>query len=152
MVEEKTEGIEVLVSIPIPNLGSALTQQGSLTIPNDPKGIILFAHGSGSSWNSPRNRVVARSLNKDGLATLLVDLLTAEEQESDTIVETRLNRIPGLILNKFNINLLTSRLVSITEWVTQNQSTKGLLIGYFGASTGAAAALIASSTGSASNL
>lgn len=150
------EGSTVLakesVYIPILNSGGPLTQQGDLTIPNKPKGIILFAHGSGSGRNSPRNRFVADTLNRDGLATLLVDLLTPEEEGSDIILEKQRDRIPGFVLNKFNIKLLASRLVSITEWITRNSSTKGLLLGYFGASTGTAAALIATASGSLSNL
>ena len=84
------------VYIPILNSGGPLTQQGDLTIPNKPKGIILFAHGSGSGRNSPRNRFVADTLNRDGLATLLVDLLTPEEEGSDTILEKRREWDPRL--------------------------------------------------------
>jgi len=94
---------------------------------------------------------VAEMLNRDGLATLLVDLLTPEEEESDTIMEKQRDKISGFLLNKFNIRLLASRLVSITEWVTRNPNTRGLLLGYFGASTGTAAALIATATSSVSN-
>jgi putative phosphoribosyl transferase len=122
-----------------------VTLQGELSIPINPTGIIIFAHGSGSGKNSPRNRVVAELMNKDGLATLLVDLLTPEEEECDIMVASQHDGVPGLILNKFNIKLLSSRLVEITEWLTQNESSTGLLLGYFGASTGTAAALNASS-------
>jgi len=120
----------------------------NLSIPINPTGIVIFAHGSGSGKNSPRNSAVADLMNKEGLASLLVDLLTPEEQECDNIVANQLDSTPGLILNKFNINLLSSRLVEITEWATQNQIIRGLMLGYFGASTGTAAALSASSNSS----
>lgn len=136
--------IKTSVHIPISKSGNPVTLQGDLSIPINPTGIIIFAHGSGSGKNSPRNRVVAEFMYKDGLATLLVDLLTPEEEECDTIVANQLDSMPGLILNKYNIKLLSSRLVEITEWVAQNPSTTGLLLGYFGASTGTAAALNAS--------
>lgn len=97
---------------------------GDLQIPPGAKGIILFAHGSGSSRLSPRNQFVAKALREGGLATLLIDLLTPDEDR----VQTR-----------FNIELLTQRLVKITEWIQKNY--KSLKVGYFGASTGAAAAL-----------
>jgi putative phosphoribosyl transferase len=104
-----------------------LLLQGNLSIPKkDAKGIVVFAHGSGSSRHSPRNHYVAQVLNKDGLATLLVDLLTPEEEESDNRTQ-KMNhhKIPGpVILNKFNINLLAKRFVSITDWVLQNPSTQ----------------------------
>jgi hypothetical protein len=80
--------------------------------------------------------IQAKFLNKDGLATLLVDLLTKEEEETDTKTQKMQSKIPGLVLNKFNINLLSNRLSVVTDWVSNN-----LTIGYFGASTGAAAAL-----------
>jgi putative phosphoribosyl transferase len=120
---------------------------GELIIPrnNDemPKGIVLFAHGSGSSRHSPRNKYVAQVLQKDGLATMLVDLLTQEEEEVDTKAQKITYKIPGLVLNKFNISLLAKRLVSITDWLVQNPDTRNSIVGYFGASTGTAAALIA---------
>ena len=107
------------------------TLEGALVIPPEAQGIVLFAHGSGSSRLSPRNRFVAEALNRDGLATLLFDLLSqAEEAE-----ESRLHR--------FDIPLLARRLVSATDWVSGRSETRGLRIGYFGASTGAAAALVA---------
>ncbi|HEY7571057.1 MAG TPA: hypothetical protein VH796_06795 [Nitrososphaeraceae archaeon] len=137
--------IKASVHIPISNSGSPVKLPADLSIPINSTGIIIFAHGSGSGKNSPRNVAVAELLNKDGLATLLVDLLTPEEEKCDTITANQHNRIPGLILNKFNIYLLTSRLLGVTEWVTQNQNTSGLVLGYFGASTGTAAALNASS-------
>lgn len=115
-----------LVQIPISG-GKAL--EGNLIIPDKIKSLVIFAHGSGSSRLSPRNIFVADVLNKAGIATLLFDLLTEEE---DSIYQTR-----------FNINLLTERLLIATEWIKQQERMKRLNIGYFGASTGAASALIA---------
>ena len=97
----------------------------------------------GSSRHSPRNKYVAEVLQKDGLATLLVDLLTIKEEEADTKAQGVSNKIPGLVLNKFNINLLARRLVSITDWILENPGTKDFSVGYFGASTGTAAAIVA---------
>jgi putative phosphoribosyl transferase len=82
-------------------------------------------------------------LNNDGLATLLVDLLTQDEEQTDIRAQKIQCKIPGLVLNKFNINLLADRLVSITNWISQNTDTQNLVLGYFGASTGSAAALVA---------
>ena len=93
MEEASTELVKGSVYIPISSLGKSITQQGDLTVPSKPKGIILFAHGSGSGRNSPRNKFVAEMLNRDGLATLLVDLLTPEEEESDTIMEKQRDKI-----------------------------------------------------------
>jgi len=101
--------------------------EGALEIPEGASGIVLFAHGSGSSRHSPRNNYVARVLREHGLATLLLDLLTPEE---DLDYEMR-----------FNIDLLAKRLLAATEWLNQQEETRGLKIGYFGASTGAAAAI-----------
>jgi len=120
---------ETMVSIPI----EGHTLEGNLTLPEGAKGIILFAHGSGSSRMSPRNQFVAQVLSKAGFATLLFDLLTQEEEQIDIITAEL----------RFNIELLTTRLVHATDWITKNPDTKGLNIGYFGASTGAAAALSA---------
>ncbi len=106
---------------------------GNLNIPKDASALILFAHGSGSSRHSPRNQFVARTLNDAGLATLLFDLLTHEEETID--METRELR--------FNINLLAKRLVHATKWARQQKQTGDLRIGYFGSSTGGAAALVA---------
>lgn len=103
--------------------------QGNLAIPENATGIVIFSHGSGSSRLSPRNNYVAEILQKKGLATLLSDLLTEKE---DRIYE-----------NRFDIDLLTQRLIAITKWVKDNPETKGLNLGYFGASTGAASALVA---------
>ena len=118
---------------------------------NYSKGIVLFAHGSGSSRLSPRNKYVAEVLQKDGFATLLVDLLTAKEEESDTKAQKISYKILGLVLNKFNINLLAGRLVSITDWILENPDTKDFSVGYFGASTGTAAAIVAAAQRHANN-
>jgi putative phosphoribosyl transferase len=116
-------------SVKIPPTGLS----GDLAMPPNATGIVMFAHGSGSSRHSRRNRYVARVLNQAGLATLLMDLLTVEEEEID--VETRELR--------FDIALLARRLGEATEWLRSERSTQSLFIGYFGASTGAAAALVA---------
>ena len=106
---------------------------GDRTVPAGAEGLVLFAHGSGSSRKSPRNRSVARTLQGAGLATMLFDLLTEEEEAVDE-VDAHL---------RFDIGLLARRLVAVTDWTCRQPSTKGLRIGYFGASTGAAAALMA---------
>src|SRR5215211_7897045 len=107
--------------------------EGILDTPEGAQGIVLFAHGSGSGRHSPRNRYVAGALREAGLATLLIDLLTLEEEEVD--LRTRHLR--------FDIGLLAERLVGATDWLTQDPRTRDLRIGYFGASTGAGAALVA---------
>ena len=106
---------------------------GDLTVPVHAQGIVIFAHGSGSSRWSSRNRYVARVLQQARCATLLLDLLTAEEEQID--LQTRHLR--------FDIDLLATRLVQATKWVAADSETSHLPVGYFGASTGAAAALIA---------
>jgi dienelactone hydrolase len=111
----------------------AVTLDGSLGIPEEAQGIVLFAHGSGSSRHSPRNRYVANVLRGGGLATLLIDLLTAEEEAVD--MQTAALR--------FDIDLLARRLIGATDWLAHYPPTQYLRIGYFGASTGAAAALVA---------
>lgn len=107
--------------------------EGVLSLPEHAQGIVLFAHGSGSSRYSPRNRLVAGALRQAGLATLLLDLLTAEEEAIDE--QTGQHR--------FDIGLLASRLVNTTDWLVSSPETHRLTIGYFGASTGAGAALVA---------
>jgi putative phosphoribosyl transferase len=112
-----------------------VTLSGNLCIPKNPNGLVLFAHGSGSSRHSPRNKYVAQILQDADIATLLIDLLTEEEEEID--LQTRHLR--------FDIGLLAQRLIGVTDWLKQgrqNFQTKDLSIGYFGASTGAAAALV----------
>lgn len=103
--------------------------EGDLTVPSQPRALVIFAHGSGSSRLSPRNREVAATLNDDGLATLLFDLLTDDEGRRRELV--------------FDIPLLAHRLEGVTRWVIAEPGTRGLPVGYFGASTGAAAALLA---------
>ena len=105
---------------------------GNLTIPENAVALVLFAHGSGSSRHSPRNQFVARTLNHAGLATLLFDLLTPNEEVTD--VHTREHR--------FDIGLLAERLVQGTKWAKQQAQTRDLRVGYFGSSTGGAAALV----------
>ena len=107
--------------------------EGNLSLPERAGGVVLFAHGSGSSRLSPRNRHVARMLNDANLATLLVDLLTPEEE----VVDARTAHL------RFDIGLLTERLIGATDWLTQHPDTRHLRVGYFGASTGAGAALVA---------
>jgi dienelactone hydrolase len=106
---------------------------GNLTIPENTKALVLFAHGSGSSRHSPRNQFVAHMLNRACLGTLLFDLLTPEEEALD--IHTREHR--------FDIGLLAERLVHATKWTRQQKETRDLQIGYFGSSTGGAAALVA---------
>jgi dienelactone hydrolase len=110
-----------------------VTLEGNLAMPEGAGGVVLFAHGSGSSRHSPRNRHVARLLNEARLATLLVDLLTPAEEA----VDLRTGHL------RFDIGLLAERLIGVTDWLTQHPDTKPFRIGYFGASTGAGAALVA---------
>jgi dienelactone hydrolase len=110
-----------------------VTLPGDLVAPPDARGIVLFAHGSGSSRLSPRNRHVAAVLRRGGLATLLMDLLTRDEETVDA-------RTAHL---RFDIGFLAGRLAAATAWVRKNAETRTLPLGYFGASTGAAAALMA---------
>jgi putative phosphoribosyl transferase len=111
----------------------SVSLEGTLVIPAGATGIVLFAHGSGSSRHSPRNRYVAEALREGGLATLLIDLLTSAEERED-------NRTARL---RFDINLLARRVVAAADWLLDNPAARHLRIGYFGASTGAAAALVA---------
>ena len=104
-----------------------LTLNGNLGVPKTAAGLVIFSHGSGSSRLSPRNNFVAEVLQESGMATLLFDLLTEAEDQ--------------IYANRFNIDLLTLRLIEVTHWVGQQQGLKHLPIGYFGASTGAASAL-----------
>src|SRR5215471_2770273 len=104
-----------------------------LNVPHNALGLVIFAHGSGSSRQSPRNQFVARVLRDVGIGTLLFDLLTEDEEQADA-------RTPFL---RFDIPFLARRLVGVTRWVLDEATTRGLILGYFGASTGAAAALVA---------
>jgi putative phosphoribosyl transferase len=117
--------------VKIPVQGAELP--GSLELPEGAKGLVVFVHGSGSSRHSPRNMAVASLLREGGLGTLLFDLLTLDEESLD--------RSSGQL--RFNIGLLTGRLVEVTDWLCRDERTRQLCIGYFGASTGAAAALMA---------
>lgn len=112
---------------------SLATVSGDLVVPESAKGLVLFAHGSGSSRLSPRNRKVARYLNQLSLATLLVDLLTEEEEQEDEVTAAL----------RFNIPLLSQRLIAIIDWIAEQKECRELPVALFGASTGAAAALIA---------
>ncbi len=111
------------------------TINGNLEVPEGASRIVLFAHGSGSSRFSPRNTYVAGLMNKEGIATLLIDLLTEEEEAVDEYT--------GQF--RFDVDMLAKRLVDSTQWLKIRRNSKELSIGYFGASTGAAAALIAAS-------
>jgi putative phosphoribosyl transferase len=105
--------------------------EGLIGIPDDARGIVIFAHGSGSGRLSPRNNHVAAGLRRAGLGTFLLDLLLPEEEQDRR--------------NVFDVRLLASRLMVATQWIRGNATTSGLAVGYFGASTGAAAALVAAS-------
>jgi putative phosphoribosyl transferase len=126
--DERTVG-ERLVSVTV---GSTAIES-NLSLPEGADAVVLFAHGSGSSRHSSRNRYVAKVLNKARLATLLIDLLTADEEAIDQHTAHL----------RFDIGLLAERLVSVTDWLMLCPDTRHLPIGYFGASTGAAAALVA---------
>lgn len=125
------ETIQSAVHIPV----GRLKLEGELIIPPNSKSIVIFAHGSGSSRLSPRNRHVAKILQEHGIATLLMDLLTTKEEKID---------IPTGHL-RFDIIFLAERVIAATRWLKKYALTKDLAIGYFGASTGAAAALVAAS-------
>jgi putative phosphoribosyl transferase len=120
---------ETLVHMP----AGGATLEGELVVPEQATGVVLFAHGSGSSRHSSRNRFVAGELQAAGLATLLIDLLTPEEEAVDQHTAHL----------RFDIPLLADRLVAATGWLGQEPSTRALEVGYFGASTGAGAALVA---------
>jgi len=114
---------ETVLSIPVDDV----ELEGALGIPNAANGLVVFAHGSGSSRKSPRNNFVAEVIRDRGVGTLLFDLLTESEDQYRE--------------NRFDIPLLTERLVSVTDWLSDREGTSDLLVGYFGSSTGAAAAL-----------
>ena len=117
------------VQIPI----DSISLEGKLDIPEGARGIVVFVHGSGSSRHSPRNQYVAKEMQRGGLGTLLFDLLTVEEERVDMMTRHL----------RFDIDLLSKRLIDVTRWLLNRPDTKDLNIGYFGASTGAAAALMA---------
>jgi putative phosphoribosyl transferase len=114
-------------------VSAGIRLEGSLTIPKGARGIVLFAHGSGSSRHSPRNRFVADVLHRTGLGTLLFDLLTGREEVED--------RIDAHL--RFDIELLSDRVVGALDWMEAHPAAQGRRLGVFGASTGAAAALVA---------
>lgn len=123
-----TRAHEVVVSA-----GDGVALGGTLGLPDGARGVVLFAHGSGSSRHSPRNQHVARFLERRGLGTLLLDLLGAAEEEAERWTRHL----------RFDIGLLAGRLTAATAWLLRDDRTRSLPIGYFGASTGAAAALVA---------
>lgn len=125
-------GRDVRVSTVTISVGSALLD-GDLTLPAGTTAVVLFAHGSGSSRHSPRNRYVAAELQAAGLGTLLLDLLTAREEA----IDARTGHL------RFDIDLLATRLVGATDWLLDLAGTSHSRLGYFGASTGAAAAIVA---------
>jgi putative phosphoribosyl transferase len=135
-VAAKSPGEECPVRIP----ASQVELDGSLCLPREARGLVVFAHGSGSSRLSPRNVFVARELRKSGLGTLLFDLLTPAEEELD-------ERSGQL---RFNIGFLSERLLAATDWLSSQAQTRHLTLGYFGASTGAGAALVAAAARPAS--
>ncbi len=110
-----------------------VTLDGNLGVPQGARGVVLFAHGSGSGRHSPRNRFVAGQLRDAGLATLLIDLLTEKEEAMDQYTAHL----------RFDIRLLADRLLGATDWLAADARTAGLSVGYFGASTGGGAALVA---------
>jgi dienelactone hydrolase len=126
-------GESVVEERPVRVAAGRVTLEGDLRLPAEARGVVLFAHGSGSSRHSPRNRAVASWLNAANLATLLVDLLTSHEEAIDL-------RTAQL---RFDIGLLAERLVGATDWLVQHPATRDLRVSYFGASTGAGAALVA---------
>jgi alpha-beta hydrolase superfamily lysophospholipase len=117
------ENSQHIVDIPVDDV----RLEGELIVPDEATGLVIFAHGSGSSRHSPRNNFVAEALRERGLATLLFDLLTEAEDEDRE--------------NRFDISLLTERLVVVSHWLEERDDIRGLTFGYFGSSTGAAAAL-----------
>ncbi|RKH14252.1 alpha/beta hydrolase [Corallococcus sp. CA053C] len=121
----REEEVQVLV-------GEGVVLEGTRVVPEGAQGVVLFAHGSGSSRHSPRNRYVAAVLQQAGLATLLIDLLTADEEEAERFTRHL----------RFDIGLLADRLTGATHWLLREPRTSSLAIGYFGSSTGAAAALV----------
>lgn len=129
----QTEGPAALQDVFIPIDGLEL--RGDLHVPAEALGLVIFAHGSGSSRHSPRNQAVAQKLQQDGLATLLFDLLTEAEEEAERLTREF----------RFNIPMLSHRLCLATDWTEKREELRHLPIGYFGASTGAAAALKAAS-------
>src|SRR5260370_2124079 len=125
----RKEGLSQSLRIPL----AGVVLEADIDVPESPQGIVLFAHGSGSSGRSPRNRYVAGALQRSGLATVRADLLTPTEEQLDA-------RTAAV---RFDIPLLATRLTAVCDWVAGYEATAGLAVGLFGASTGAAAALVA---------
>lgn len=121
--------LESALKIPVGNV----EVEGNMFLPEQAEGLVVFAHGSGSSRFSPRNQYVAKEINKANIGTLLFDLLTPGEEEEDELTGEY----------RFDIALLAQRLIGVTQWLRNDPSTQNVKLGYFGASTGAAAALIA---------
>ena len=130
MGQTKTE-IRIVRDVLIPSCKVQL--EGELNVPAGASGVVLFAHGSGSSRHSPRNKFVARTLHESGVGTLLFDLLTRDEEEEERYTRHL----------RFDIDLLSGRLIDATSWIKKQTDVQNLQIGYFGSSTGAAAALVA---------
>ena len=135
--------IEKTIVMDIGNSFSKTQVKGNLVIPEAPIGFVLFAHGSGSDKSSLRNQLISRILNDNNIGTLLFDLLSEEEQESDVRAMNLMCKIPGLNLNRFNIGLLAKRLIAASEWINNYSGLGKFKLGYFGSSTGAASALMA---------
>jgi putative phosphoribosyl transferase len=127
-MDDRDDAEERPVSIPV----GEVSLDGTLAIPSDAAGVVLFAHGSGSSRFSPRNQYVARELRRAGLGTLLIDLLSPDEERVDEV--TRHHR--------FDIGLLAERLGAATDWLRSERGTRDMAVGLFGASTGGGAALV----------
>jgi dienelactone hydrolase len=119
--------------VPVRVSAGRVALEGNLLVPEGARGVVLFAHGSGSGRHSPRNRFVAQQLAASGLASLLIDLLTEEEERAERFTRHL----------RFDIGLLAGRLVAATDWLADDARTSALAVGYFGASTGGGAALVA---------
>ena len=133
LARSTTKRTETISSVLIPVGPDQVQLEGDLRIPEAAHAIVLFAHGSGSSRHSPRNRYVAQALNEGGLGTLLMDLLTHEEES----IDVRTGQL------RFDIGMLANRLVQVTDWLGHTPATRDLKVAYFGASTGGGAALVA---------
>jgi putative phosphoribosyl transferase len=135
-IQEQARPVQIRVGSAADNricLSGPVSLDGDLAVPAGAVGIVLFAHGSGSSRRSPRNQFVARAIREAGIATLLFDLLTSPEEAEDDVT--------GRL--RFDIGLLAGRLVEASRWIANQPATRSLGLGYFGASTGGAAALVA---------
>jgi dienelactone hydrolase len=132
-VSSEKKAFESMMTKDVNILFKGMKLPGNLTLPDEPLGLVIFAHGSGSSRHSPRNKAVAQALQQAQLGTLLFDLLTEEEEEAEAYTRHL----------RFNVDLLAERLVAATRWAMDKGTVNDLSIGYFGSSTGAAAALVA---------